>query len=51
VGKVCKCGRTPTLFQLQFQYYPIQPSAGGPRWNVQLQVTPTISALVKKTLF
>jgi Putative MetA-pathway of phenol degradation len=51
VGKMCKCGRTPTLFQLQFQYYPIRPSAAGPRWNVQLQVTPTISALVKKTLF
>jgi hypothetical protein len=51
VGKMCKCGRTPTLFQLQFQYYPVRPSAGGPKWNVQLQVTPTISALVKKKLF
>ena len=51
VGKMCKCGGTPTLFQLQFQYYPVRPGAAGPRWNVQLQVTPTISALVKKTLF
>jgi Putative MetA-pathway of phenol degradation len=51
VGRMCKCGGTPTLFQLQFQYYPVRPSAAGPRWNVQLQVTPTISALVKKTLF
>jgi len=51
VGKMCKCGGTPTLFQLQFQYYPVRPSAGGPKWNVQLQVTPTISPLVKKKLF
>jgi hypothetical protein len=51
VGKMCKCGGTSTLFQLQFQYYPVRPSSAGPRWNVQLQVTPTISALVKKTLF
>jgi hypothetical protein len=51
VGKMCKCGRTPTLFQLQFLYYPVRPSAGGPRWDIQLQVTPTMSALIKKTLF
>jgi hypothetical protein len=51
VGKMCKCGRTPTLFQLQFQYYPVRPNSAGPRWNVQLQVTPTIAPFVKKRLF
>ena len=25
VGKMCKCGGLPTLFQLQVQYYPIRP--------------------------
>jgi hypothetical protein len=52
VGKICKCGGTPTLFQLQLQYFAVRPSGGaGPKWNVQLQVTPTISTPIKKTLF
>ena len=51
VGKMCKCGHTPTLFQLQFQYYPVRPSADGPRWNVQLQMTPTIPALFGGKIF
>ena len=51
VGKMCKCGGLPTLFQLQVQHYPIRPSVGGPKWNVQLQATPTIPALIKRTLF
>ena len=51
VGKMCKCGGLPTLFQLQVQYYPIRPEVGGPKWNIQLQATPTIAALIKKTLF
>jgi hypothetical protein len=51
VGKLCKCGRTPTLVQLQFAYYPVRPDVAGPKWNIQLQVTPTIPALLKKTLF
>jgi Putative MetA-pathway of phenol degradation len=51
IGKLCRCGGTPTLFQLQAQYYPVRPSVGGPKWNIQLQVTPTIPALIKKTLF
>lgn len=51
VGKMCKCGGLPTLIQLQAQYYPIRPSIAGPKWNIQLQVTPTIPALVKKALF
>jgi hypothetical protein len=51
IGTLCRCGRTPTLFQLQVQYYPVRPDVSGPKWNIQLQVTPTIPALVKKTLF
>ncbi len=51
VGKMCKCGGLPTLFQLQVQHYPIRPSVAGPKWNIQLQATPTIPALIKKTLF
>ena len=51
VGKMCKCGGLPTLFQLQVQYYPIRPDVGGPKWNIQLQATPTIPALIKKALF
>jgi hypothetical protein len=50
VGKMCKCGGVPTLLQLQVQHYPIRPSAAGPKWNIQLQVTPTIPALIKKAL-
>jgi len=51
VGKMCKCGGLPTLFQLQVQHYPIRPDVAGPKWNIQLQVTPTIPALIKKALF
>jgi Putative MetA-pathway of phenol degradation len=51
VGKLCKCGGTPTLFQLQFQYHAIHPDVAGPKWNIQLQVTPTIPSLLKKKLF
>ncbi len=48
IGKLCRCGGTPTLFQVQFEYYPVRPTATGPNWNIQLQVTPTIPALIKK---
>jgi hypothetical protein len=51
VGKLCKCGHTPTLFQLQFEYYPVHPTLYGPKWNAQLQVTPTIPSLIKRKIF
>jgi hypothetical protein len=51
VGKMLKLGGVPTLLQLQAQYYPIRPEIAGPKWSIQLQVTPTIPALVKKALF
>ena len=51
LGKLCRCGGTPTLFQVQVQYYPVRPDVSGPTWNIQLQATPTIPALIKKALF
>ena len=51
VGKLCKCGGLPTLFQVQMQYFPVRPDIVRPTWNIQLQVTPTIPTLIKKTLF
>ncbi|HEY0796303.1 MAG TPA: hypothetical protein VGD64_11025 [Acidisarcina sp.] len=51
VGKLCKWGRTPTLIQLQFEYYPVHPTLYSPKWNVQLQITPTIPSLLKGKIF
>jgi hypothetical protein len=51
VGKMCKCGHTPTLFQLQFEYYPVHPTLYSPKWNAQLQITPTIPSLIKRKVF
>jgi hypothetical protein len=51
LGKLCRCGGVPTLFQVQLQYYPVRPDISGPTWNIQLQATPTIPALIKKALF
>jgi hypothetical protein len=51
VGKMCKCGGTPTLIQLQVQYYAVRPSGAGPKWNVQLQVTPTLASPFNKPVF
>ena len=51
LGKMCKRVRTPTLFQLQVQYHPVRPEVSGPKWNIQLQATLTIPALIKRTLF
>jgi len=51
IGKLCRCGGLPTLFQVQVEYYAVRPNVSGPTWNIQLQATPTIPALIKKTLF
>ena len=51
IGKLCRCGGLPTLLQLQVQYYPVRPDVAGPKWNIQLQASPTIPALIKKALF
>jgi hypothetical protein len=51
IGKLCRCGGMPTLFQVQVEYYAVRPNASGPTWNIQLQATPTVPALIKKALF
>jgi len=51
IGKLCRCGGLPTLFQVQVEYYPVRPNVARPTWNIQLQATPTIPALIKRTLF
>ena len=48
---MCRCGGIPTLVQVGFHYFPVRPSVAGPKWNVQLQLTPVIPALIKKKLF
>jgi hypothetical protein len=44
IGKLCRCGGLPTLFQVQVEYYPVRPNVARPTWNIQLQATPTIPA-------
>jgi hypothetical protein len=51
VGRMVKLAGLPTLLQVQAQYYAIRPSVSGPKWNIQLQATPAIPALLKKALF
>lgn len=51
VGKVRKLGILPVKFDVQVQYFPVRPQVGGPRWNLQLQVTPILPGLTKRKLF
>jgi hypothetical protein len=50
IGKVIKFGMLPVQVQIAGQYFVERPEFG-PKWNVQLQVTPVIPRLIKKTLF
>jgi hypothetical protein len=50
LGKVIKVGKLPVQVQIAGQYFVERPM-GGPEWNVQLQVTPVIPRLIKKTIF
>lgn len=50
VGKVVKLGILPVQVQLGGQYFVERPTAG-PKWNVQLQITPVIPRLINRTLF
>jgi hypothetical protein len=49
VGKVVMLGRLPVQIQLGGQYFVERPP-GGPKWNLQLQITPVIPRLIKRTL-
>jgi hypothetical protein len=50
VGKVIKLGILPVQIQIGGQYFAASP-VGGPKWNVQLQLTPVIPKLIQTTLF
>ena len=50
IGKVVKFGMLPVQIQVAGQYFVERPEFG-PEWNVQLQITPVIPRLIKKTLF
>jgi hypothetical protein len=46
VGKLRKLGPLPVKFDLQLQYYAVRPQVYGPKWNLQLQLTPILPALI-----
>jgi hypothetical protein len=43
-------GKLPVQVQIAGQYFVERPKFG-PEWNIQLQLTPVIPRLIKKTLF
>jgi len=50
VGKIVMVGKLPMQVQFAYQHFAERPT-GGPKWNVQLQVTPVIPRLINKPLF
>jgi hypothetical protein len=46
VGNLRKLGPLPVKFDLQAQYYAVRPQVYGPKWNLQLQITPILPALI-----
>jgi hypothetical protein len=50
LAKVVMFGILPVQIQIGGQYFVERPT-GGPKWNLQLQITPVIPRLIKKTLF
>ena len=46
VGKLRKLGPMPVKFDLQVQYYAVRPQVYGPKWNLQVQITPILPALI-----
>jgi hypothetical protein len=46
VGKLRKLGVLPVKFDVQVQYYAVRPEVNGPKWNLQLQLTPILPALI-----
>jgi hypothetical protein len=46
VGKLRKLGPMPVKFDLQVQYYAVRPQVYGPKWSIQLQLTPILPALI-----
>jgi len=48
VGKLRKLGPLPVKFDVQAQYYAVRPQVYGPKWNLQLQITPILPSLIKR---
>jgi hypothetical protein len=46
VGKLRKLGPLPVKFDVQAQYYAVRPQIYGPKWNLQLQITPILPSLI-----
>jgi Putative MetA-pathway of phenol degradation len=46
VGKLRKLGPLPVKFDVQVQYYAVRPQSNSPKWNLQLQLTPILPALI-----
>jgi hypothetical protein len=46
IGKLRKLGPLPVKFDLQAQYYAVRPQVYGPKWNLQLQITPILPSLI-----
>jgi hypothetical protein len=46
VGKLRKLGLLPVKFDVQAQYYVVRPQVNSPKWNLQLQITPILPALI-----
>jgi hypothetical protein len=46
VGKLRKLGPLPVKFDVQTQYYAVRPQVNGPKWNLQLQITPILPSLI-----
>jgi hypothetical protein len=51
IGKLCRFGPLPVKFDLQVEYYAVHPNIYGPKWNIQLQVTPVVRSLIKRKIF
>jgi hypothetical protein len=50
VGKLRKLGPLPVKFDVQAQYYAVRPQVNGPKWNLQLQITPILPSLIKRNV-
>jgi hypothetical protein len=48
VGKLRRLGPMRVKFDLQVQYYAVRPQVNGPKWNLQLQITPILPALIRR---
>ena len=48
IGKLRKLGPLPVKFDLQAQYYAVRPQVYGPKWNLQLQITPILPSLIRR---